>query len=115
MGTLTGGIVAFIAGLGLAGATVVGVVQSQESAGEKPISSTNVSYGSNNCRSASRRDEGRAPRSPPFVRPGLLLPPERLEERREVLLGARPGERVRLCEGAAAEELAPFVVLDQGA
>jgi hypothetical protein len=48
VGTLTGGIVAFIAGLGLAGATVVGVVQTQQSAGEQPISSTNVSYGSNN-------------------------------------------------------------------
>lgn len=48
MGTLTGGIIAFIAGLGLAGATVVGVVQTQQSAGEKPISSTSVSYGSNN-------------------------------------------------------------------
>lgn len=48
MGTLTGGIIAFIAGLGLAGATVVGVVQSQQSAGEKPIDSTSaVSYGSN--------------------------------------------------------------------
>lgn len=47
MGTLTGGIIAFIAGLGLAGATVVGVVQTQQDAGEKPISSTNVSYGSN--------------------------------------------------------------------
>ncbi len=48
MGTITGGIVAFIAGLGLAGATVVGVVQSQQNAGEKPIDSTsNVSYGSN--------------------------------------------------------------------
>ena len=48
MGTLTGGIVAFIAGLGLAGATVVGVVQTQQSAGDSPITSTNVSYGSNN-------------------------------------------------------------------
>ena len=48
MGTLTGGIIAFIAGLGLAGATVVGVVQTQQHAGEKPVSSTNVSYGSNN-------------------------------------------------------------------
>ena len=48
MGTLTGGIIAFIAGLGLAGATVVGVVQTQQNAGEKPISSANVSYGSNN-------------------------------------------------------------------
>jgi hypothetical protein len=48
VGTLTAGIVAFIAGLGLAGATVVGVVHTQEKAGEKPVTSTNVSYGSNN-------------------------------------------------------------------
>jgi hypothetical protein len=48
VGTLTGGIIAFIAGLGLAGATVVGVVQSQQNAGDKPISTSNVSYGSNN-------------------------------------------------------------------
>ena len=48
MGTITGGIIAFVAGLGLAGATVVGVVQSQQSAGEDPINTTNVSYGSNN-------------------------------------------------------------------
>lgn len=47
MGTLTAGIIAFIAGLGLAGATVVGVVQSQQNAGEKPVTSSNVSYGSN--------------------------------------------------------------------
>jgi hypothetical protein len=44
---MTGGIIAFIAGLGLAGAIVVGVVQTQQNAGEKPISSTTVSYGSN--------------------------------------------------------------------
>lgn len=48
MGTLAGTIIAFVAGLGLAGATVVGVVQSQQSAGEEPISTSNVSYGSNN-------------------------------------------------------------------
>ncbi|MBD8608274.1 MULTISPECIES: hypothetical protein [Aeromicrobium] len=47
MGTITGGLIAFIAGLGLAGATVVGVVQTQQSAGEKPVSTTSVSYGSN--------------------------------------------------------------------
>jgi hypothetical protein len=47
VGTITGGIIAFIAGLGLAGATVVGVVQTQQSAGEKPITTSNVSYGSN--------------------------------------------------------------------
>ncbi|WP_456698176.1 hypothetical protein [Aeromicrobium sp. P5_D10] len=48
MGTITGGIVAFIAGLALAGATVVGVVQSQQNAGTSPIKTANVSYGSNN-------------------------------------------------------------------
>jgi hypothetical protein len=48
VGTLIGGIVAFVAGLGLAGATVFGVVQSQQSAGEKPIDASSVSYGSNN-------------------------------------------------------------------
>lgn len=47
MGTLTGGVVAFIAGLGLAAATVVGVVQSQQSAGQTPVDTTTVSYGSN--------------------------------------------------------------------
>lgn len=47
MGTIIGGTVAFIAGLGLAAATVVGVVQSQQNAGEKPIDASSVSYGSN--------------------------------------------------------------------
>jgi hypothetical protein len=47
VGTITGGLIAFIAGLGLAGATVVGVVHSQQSAGESPVSTTSVSYGSN--------------------------------------------------------------------
>ncbi|MET0768002.1 MAG: hypothetical protein ABW075_01475 [Aeromicrobium sp.] len=47
MGTLIGGLVAFVAGLGLAGATVFGVVQSQQSAGEKPVDTSAVSYGSN--------------------------------------------------------------------
>jgi hypothetical protein len=46
VGSLTGGIIAFIAGLGLAAATVVGIVQSQQSAGDQPI--TNVNYGTNN-------------------------------------------------------------------
>jgi hypothetical protein len=41
------GIIAFVAGLGLALATVFGVVQSQQSAGDKEISTSNVSYGSN--------------------------------------------------------------------
>jgi hypothetical protein len=48
VGTITGGIVAFIAGLGLAGATVVGVVHSQQHAGSKPITTSSVSYGNNN-------------------------------------------------------------------
>lgn len=48
MGTITGGIIAFIAGLGLAAATVVGVVQSQQNAGDKPITTSSVAYGSNN-------------------------------------------------------------------
>lgn len=48
MGTITGGLIAFFAGLGLATATVVGVVQTQENAGTKPINTTTVSYGSNN-------------------------------------------------------------------
>ena len=48
MGTITGGLIAFVAGLGLAGATVFGVVQSQENAGTKPINTSSVSYGSNN-------------------------------------------------------------------
>ncbi len=47
-GGLIGAIIAFIAGIGLAVATVVGVVQTQRSAGEEPITTTNVSYGSNN-------------------------------------------------------------------
>ena len=45
MGTLIGGVVAFIAGLGLAAATVVGVVQSQEHSGDNQV--TNVNYGTN--------------------------------------------------------------------
>ncbi len=47
METIIGGTIAFVAGIGLATATVVGVVQSQQNAGESPISTTNVSYGSN--------------------------------------------------------------------
>lgn len=47
MGTIIGGVIAFVAGIGLASATVIGVVQSQQSAGEKPVSTTSVSYGSN--------------------------------------------------------------------
>lgn len=47
MGTIVTSVIAFVAGLGLAGATVVGVVQSQQSAGEKPVDTSAVSYGSN--------------------------------------------------------------------
>jgi hypothetical protein len=46
VGTLIAGVVAFLAGLGLAAATVVGVVQSQENAGDDPV--TNVNYGTSN-------------------------------------------------------------------
>lgn len=48
MGTITGGLIAFFVGLGLAGATVIGVVHSQNSANTKPVNTTSVSYGSNN-------------------------------------------------------------------
>lgn len=48
MGRIVGGIVALIAGLVLAGATAFGVVQSQQSAGDSPIKTATVSYGSNN-------------------------------------------------------------------
>jgi hypothetical protein len=48
VGTIIGTVVAFVAGLGLATATVVGVVQSQQSAGEKPVDISAVGYGSNN-------------------------------------------------------------------
>lgn len=47
MGTITAGIISFIAGLGLAAATVVGVVHSQQSSGSKPIKASVVSYGAN--------------------------------------------------------------------
>lgn len=47
MTTITGGVVAFIVGLGMAGATAFGVVTSQQSAGESPVDATSVSYGSN--------------------------------------------------------------------
>lgn len=47
MGTITSAVIAFMAGLGLAGATVVGVVHSQQSSGSKPITTSAVSYGSN--------------------------------------------------------------------
>ncbi|MEO6472494.1 MAG: hypothetical protein ABIR57_11130 [Aeromicrobium sp.] len=47
MGTITGGLIAFFVGLGLAGATVVGIVQSQNNANTKTVDTTSVSYGSN--------------------------------------------------------------------
>ncbi|MCX6408068.1 MAG: hypothetical protein NTV28_14215 [Propionibacteriales bacterium] len=46
MGTsIVGGVVAFFVGCGLAAATAVGVVQSQESAGTEPVQTSTVSYG----------------------------------------------------------------------
>lgn len=49
MRSITGGIVAFIAGLCLAGATAYGVVKAQEEAGTAQNDTTsNVSYGTNN-------------------------------------------------------------------
>ncbi len=48
MGTIAGGLIAFFAGLGLAGATVIGVVQSQDHANTKTVDTSSVSYGSNN-------------------------------------------------------------------
>ncbi len=47
VGSLAGGIIAFFVGLGLAGATALGVVQQQQSAGEEPVKAGAVSYGSN--------------------------------------------------------------------
>ena len=47
MGSLTGGIIAFFVGLGLAGATALGVVQQQQSSGEEPVTAGTVSYGNN--------------------------------------------------------------------
>jgi hypothetical protein len=40
-----GGVVAFFVGCGLAAATAVGVVQSQQSAGTEPVQTSTVSYG----------------------------------------------------------------------
>jgi len=45
--TLSGGIIAFFIGLGLAGAIAVTVVQQQQSAGEVPVKAGTVSYGTN--------------------------------------------------------------------
>ncbi|MCO7238901.1 MULTISPECIES: hypothetical protein [Aeromicrobium] len=46
MGTsIVGGVVAFFVGCGLAAATAVGVVQSQQSAGTEPVQTSTVSYG----------------------------------------------------------------------
>ena len=47
MSTIAGGVIAFFVGCGLATATAVGVVQSQQSAGQEPVETTTVSYGSN--------------------------------------------------------------------
>ena len=50
MGSFTGAIAALVVGAGVAGATVVGVVQSQQSAGEKPnkqVEQTVLDYGTN--------------------------------------------------------------------
>ncbi|MEH3034507.1 MAG: hypothetical protein PGN07_10850 [Aeromicrobium erythreum] len=43
--TVIGGGVALLLGFGLAAATAIGVVQSQQSAGNEPVSTSNVSYG----------------------------------------------------------------------
>lgn len=46
MGTsIVGGAVAFFVGCGLAAATAVGVVQSQQDAGTQPVETSTVSYG----------------------------------------------------------------------
>ncbi len=47
MSTLTGGAIAFIVGLALAGATAFGVVQQQQSAGADTAESSSASYGTN--------------------------------------------------------------------
>lgn len=48
MGTSAiGGIVAFFVGCGLAAATAVGVVQSQQGAGTEPVETSTVNYGNN--------------------------------------------------------------------
>lgn len=47
MGSITGGIAALVVGTLLAGATAFGVVQSQSSAGSKPVDVSNVGYGNN--------------------------------------------------------------------
>ena len=47
MGTITTGVIALLAGLVLAGATAVGVVQTQQSAGQQSVDATTVNYGSN--------------------------------------------------------------------
>ena len=48
MNSLFISIGAFVGGLALAGATAFGVVQSQQSAGTKPLTTSQVDYGSNN-------------------------------------------------------------------
>jgi uncharacterized protein HemX len=50
VGTFTGAIAALVVGAAVAGATVVGVVQSQQSAGEKPnkqVEQSVLDYGTN--------------------------------------------------------------------
>lgn len=47
VGSLTGGIIAFFVGLGLAGAIAVAVVQQQQASGETPVKAGTVSYGTN--------------------------------------------------------------------
>ena len=50
VGSFTGAIAALVVGIGVAGSTVVGVVQSQQSAGEKPnkqVEQSVLDYGTN--------------------------------------------------------------------
>ncbi|CAN5139909.1 MAG: hypothetical protein JWP10_2003 [Nocardioidaceae bacterium] len=48
MASIAAGLIAFVAGLGLAAATAFGVVSSQSDSSPAPVSVSNVSYGSNN-------------------------------------------------------------------
>lgn len=45
--SITGGAVALLIGFVLAAATAYGVVKSQQDAGTSPVSTSNVSYGTN--------------------------------------------------------------------
>ena len=47
MRSLTGSIIAFVVGLCLAGAIAITVVQQQQAAGEEPVRTGTVSYGTN--------------------------------------------------------------------